>query len=331
MPYSRLFEKTLEAFSTGDAMGMPTEFMTSKRIKENFGFIEKILDPSSSIIHKGLKKYQVTDDTEQVVYLLEAYYESGEITVENTVSALLRWMKETNPQSKGYIGPASQKALEKLEKGENPEISGKTGTTCGAAMRILAPSICVKKGDFESLDKAIRACALPTHNTSTAMEASASLGYAFHTAASGASFDEIIEAVFTGSKAGEKMSSLEFVGASSGKRFAAFHKTFNKLKTPQEAIIHIYDVIGTTMESNEVVPSALCIFAFAKADVWTAIRMGASIGGDTDTIAAIAGALSALYARGHNIPEEITDKVISENSLDMSKLGRYASSMFNKQ
>lgn len=52
--------------------------------------------------------------------------------------------------------------------------------------------------------------------------------------------------------------------------------------------------------------------------------MGASIGGDTDTIAALAGALSAAYALSHdraiNIPRAIVREVTEKNKLDFDSL-----------
>lgn len=325
----RKFIRALEAFVVGDAMGMPTEFMTQDFIRQNFGFIDKILDPSVSPIHSMLFKGQVTDDTEQVLYLIESYYNNGGVSIQSTVEGLNKWIKETTPLEKGYIGPSSQRALEKIEKGEKPEIAGKGGTTCGAAMRVLAPSLSVKKGDIERLKKAIWECSVPTHNTSVAMEAAAALGFAFHAAASGASFDKIIEAVSNGSRAGFEMSTEKYIGASSGKRFEYAFEIIKKIKYPEEVNSFIYNVIGTTMASNEIVPAALSIFAFAKDDVWTAIRMGASIGGDTDTIAALSGALSALYANGHNIPQKIVDEVVHVNNLDLAKYENMISKMFN--
>ncbi|HPB63355.1 MAG TPA: hypothetical protein PLD15_05310, partial [Mesotoga sp.] len=50
------------------------------------------------------------------------------------------------------------------------------------------------------------------------------------------------------------------------------------------------------------------------------IRMGASVGGDTDTIAALAGLLSALHSGDHNIPEEIVEEVLNVNRLDLSEI-----------
>ena len=86
----------------------------------------------------------------------------------------------------------------------------------------------------------------------------------------------------------------------------------------------IYYVYGTTLASVDVAAAAMCIFLTAKDDVWLSIRMGASIGGDTDTIAALAGALSAAYALSHgqplNIPTAIVSEVLKNNKLDFDRL-----------
>ena len=71
--------------------------------------------------------------------------------------------------------------------------------------------------------------------------------------------------------------------------------------------------------ANEVAPAIIGVFAWAKDDVWLAVRAGASLGGDTDTIAAIAGVLSALYAGKLNIPEKIIEMIVDANNLDLDK------------
>ena len=59
-------------------------------------------------------------------------------------------------------------------------------------------------------------------------------------------------------------------------------------------------------------------------DTWLCLRMGASVGGDTDTIAALAGTLSAAtraaMGKSHNIPAEILDEVLAANSLDLASI-----------
>jgi len=315
--------RALEAFAVGDAMGMPTEFMTLEMIHNRFGLIDHLIDPSCSFIHKNLKKGQITDDTEQVLYLIETFYKKGSITIGAVVEALCRWIEETHAEKKGYVGPNTSKALKKIRAGENPEEAGKGGTTCGAAMRVLAPVLCVGD-DEEKLKEAVWVCSIPTHNTNLALEAAMSLGFGFYAAVAGASFREIINSILEGARVGKEMSNVRFAGASTGTRIRYALDEISNSRSVEEAMSFVYNVIGTNMESNEVVPAAVSIFAYAKGDVWLAIRMGASIGGDTDTIAAIAGALSCLYNRGHNIPDEILEEVISVNGLDLRRFAKMA-------
>lgn len=320
-------ERALEAFAVGDAMGMPTEFMTLNMICQQFGIIDTLIDPSISLIHKNLNKGQITDDTEQVLYLLDTFYKERKVTIEGTVEGLRRWIGETNADKKGYIGPSSLKALQLIHEGEKAENAGLGGTTCGAAMRALTPVLSVENGNKEMLKEAIYACSVPTHNTNIALEASMSIGFGYQSALMGASFDEIIESILEGAEIGKKMSNNEYVGASTGERIRFALDKLHNLKSIEEVLSFIYNVIGTNMESNEVVPAAVTIFAYAKEDTWLSVRMGASVGGDTDTIAAISGALSCLYGKGHNIPNEIVNEVLRINNLNLKRYANLAQEM----
>ena len=94
-------KKILEAFATGDAMGMPTEFMTPPQIREMLkeGYTG-LISSEKSLTHFNLPTGSVTDDTEQVLYLLHVYRRDGSVTVENTVSALEAWITETDAVGK---------------------------------------------------------------------------------------------------------------------------------------------------------------------------------------------------------------------------------------
>ncbi len=48
----------------------------------------------------GLKLGEVTDDTEQVLYLIEEYHKSKNFSEETVKRALLRWFKECKPDEK---------------------------------------------------------------------------------------------------------------------------------------------------------------------------------------------------------------------------------------
>ncbi len=308
------YQQVLEAFAVGDAMGMVTEFMTYRQIHDSFGLVEDLLAPVRSLIHPSLKRGQITDDTEQVLYLIRAYAADGDFSRETVKRALVRWFDECDPIGKGYIGPSSQKAIERFKQGEESECDG---TTSGGPMRVLAPVLCTLNAESPTLIQAILDCVTPTHDTNLAIESSLALGFAYKAAFQGATPEEMIDAAIDGAKIGADRAQNEFVGPSIAHRLKLI-KGLSHKTTPKERLDWIYGVFGTTMEAVDVTGAAIAISAFCQKDVWLAICMGASIGGDTDTIAAIAGALCSLQATKNNIPQSIIEPVTTVNQLNLA-------------
>ena len=61
-----VLKSVLEALAVGDALGMPSEFMTQSDIDQIYPEINGLLDPSKSYTHFELPYGSVTDDTEQL-------------------------------------------------------------------------------------------------------------------------------------------------------------------------------------------------------------------------------------------------------------------------
>ena len=59
-----------------------------------------------------------------------------------------------------------------------------------------------------------------------------------------------------------------------------------------EAADLIYTLVGTSLATQESVPAAFAVLAAVPADPWRACLLAASLGGDCDTIAAMAGAVA---------------------------------------
>jgi ADP-ribosylglycohydrolase len=95
-------------------------------------------------------------------------------------------------------------------------------------------------------------------------------------------------------------------------------------KGPDEALDFLYGVFGTGLESADVAAAALCVYCWAPDDPWLCVRLGASVGGDTDTIAALAGMLAAATCaakgEGHGIPESLLAEVIAGNGLNLAAI-----------
>ncbi len=305
----------LTALAVGDATGMPTEFLTRNQIRERFSpFVPGLIAPDSSSNHPNLPFAAVTDDTEQNLYLYRLYRRTGRVDARETADCLLKWADETGAAEKRYIGPSSRAALDGIRAGLPVEEAGTHGTTCGGVMR--APSAVLWRDHLseDELADDIHRCLLCTHHTSQALEAAGAYGFALRAALCGGGMDEIVQAAERGAE--RLIQSAPFIACapSSVARIRAFVPLASSL-TPEQLLDELYFVYGTGLPSADVCGAAFAVFFAAEGDVWKAIRMGASVGGDTDTIAALAGALSAAYAGEHNIPADIVGAVFAQNPI----------------
>ncbi len=305
----------LTAFAVGDAAGMPTEFMTRSAIKSSFTpFIRGIIAPSRSQNHANLPYASVTDDTEQNLYLFRLYRREGRVDAEATAECLLAWVKETGAIEKQYIGPSSLAALTAIQSGTPVSEAGLHGTTCGGVMRTPAAVLYREHADEDDLAEDIQRCLLCTHNTSQALEAAGAYGFALRAALRGTTRREILAAAVRGGRKLLALAPQIDCAPSSTARIREFYARAAR-HTPTRLLDDLYAVYGTGLASADVCAAAFGIFFSAKNDVWKAIRMGASVGGDTDTIAALAGALCCAYAGGHNIPADVITHVFRNNAV----------------
>jgi ADP-ribosylglycohydrolase len=189
-------------------------------------------------------------------------------------------------------------------------------------MRTPAAFLANTGADEENLAKAIIQSCLPTHNSAAALEAAVAFGFALRSAAGGATKEGVIEAALRGAALGAGGREDDFPPPSTAARIGLLAEQAPRWKDPGEAITFIHDVLGAGLPSWELGPAVFGVFLFAGADTWLSVRMGASMGGDTDTLAAMAGALSAVYAGSANLPADIVEAVSKANALDLPSLAR---------
>ena len=67
--------------------------------------------------------------------------------------------------------------------------------------------------------------------------------------------------------------------------------------------------------------AVFALFLAAEGSAYRAISLGASLGGDTDTIAALAGGLTAAQAGHTDIPDHIAGPVRAVNGPILRRLG----------
>lgn len=321
MNTSRLLSRYYRFFACGDAVGKATEFMTPSDIRSNMGRITGLVEPSRSITHPDLPIWAVTDDTEQNLWLLRRYLADGKVTIENTVSELLRWIEGTGAVEKHYIGPSSLKALKGIEAGEDPMNAGINGTTCGGIMRAPAAvfaSILLN----QDIDDCVYNALVCTHNNSVALESAYAYAYALRFLAdnilAGKPELNTLEAMLSKAVEGcrKGLAKAPWTSASAGllPRLEFIRQEGIGLWDEDRVKDFLYGVLGTGLPSYET-SGAVFLLNMWSDDPMRIMFTAAETGGDTDTIAALACSLACLRNLSAELPADMERTVVEMNSL----------------
>ena len=311
LPLSRYYS----FFACGDAVGKATEFMTPQDIADRFGRIRTMPDICRSITHPDLPRWAVTDDTEQNLWLLRRYLKDGDVTIENTVDELLKWIDGTGAVEKHYIGPSSLKALQGIKNGEDPMNAGINGTTCGGIMRAPA-AVFAARILKKDLDSCVYNALVCTHNNSIALESAYAYAYALSHALDnpGCTTEALIGKALEGCSVG--MAKAPWISAGATLRDRLNHLVELDIRSWDEETFKafLYGVLGTGLPSYETSASVFALLLYTDDPVRT-MFLASELGGDTDTIGALACSLSAMRNLDAEIPEDILKPVLEYNRI----------------
>ena len=306
----------LYGLAIGDALGMPTQMLSRAEIVRRWGPLLPGFEPAppGHPIAGGMPAGTVTDDTEQAV-LLARLLVKGRGTIDSRVlaAALTEWERAMAERgSLDLLGPSTKRAVAAILAGVPPQEAGTAGTTNGAAMRIAPVGIAVPVALHNPtpdvmlstlVDRAVMASSV-THNTGIALAGAAAVAAAVSAGVSGAT---IAEATALGIQAARLAAGRGHWVA--GADVAARIEWATSLVAGQEQEVAanlIYRIVGTSLATQESVPAAFAVLAAVPADPWRACRTAASLGGDSDTIAAMTGAIAgACHGAGSFPPEAI--------------------------
>jgi ADP-ribosylglycohydrolase len=311
----------LAGLALGDALGMPTEFLTPDKIATEYGTIAGVVSPAPWHPHAALPFASVTDDTEQALALADIYARGAKMTADSAARAILAWADAQGSRLELYTGPSTRRALEALQNGAGPRESGQHGTTNGAAMRI-APIGIVHAGRFDStLADTVEAC-LPTHGTTLAISGAAAVSFAVCEAMTEtATVDSVLQAAMRGVVEGRQHGAWVWT-APLEHRIALAVRLVRESQGETEARESLYRYVGVDISVSESVPTALGLVALSEGDPMRAVLNAAQIGGDTDTIGAIAGAICGALLGIGAIDRNMLATVERANGLDLAKVAR---------
>jgi poly(ADP-ribose) glycohydrolase ARH3 len=270
------FEGCLLGLAVGDALGGKFEAQSADAIRGRFATTEQLIAyPQEEIWY--------TDDTQMMIGVCEALLERGEIVED----VLCRAFVTNYVPSRGY-GRGARAVLESMEDGrdyrqvaEQHFPGGSFGN--GAAMRV-SPIGLFFRDDRRRLWEQARLSALPTHLHPLGIEGAQLLALAVALCSRMERFDRA--GFFT-------------------ELLAACESEVYRVKLVAAARVQSLDglaELGNRIEALHSVPTAIASFALTPESFEKTISHVIFLGGDTDTLSAMAGTLSGSYLGASRLP-----------------------------
>ena len=290
----------LAGLALGDSLGMPTQAMSPEQIRAVYGTITGLVDGDASQPYApGMPAGSVTDDTEQALLVASLLVRgrgssSGRVALDagEFAHALLAWEDSMIQRgSLDLLGPSTKAALERVRAGEDPLSVGGAGTTNGAAMRVTPIGIAMSTADPEAFADAVWSSCQVTHATRQGFQSAALVAAAVSMGIDTArSTTPNLRSLLW--KALTYVDSLPERGAWTPDPdvVAATRRAMQLVANPASSSLEcLVEQVGTSVASAQAIPMAFALLARDPSP--RALLDAANIGGDTDTIGAIAGAI----------------------------------------
>ncbi|WP_439425365.1 ADP-ribosylglycohydrolase family protein [Oenococcus alcoholitolerans] len=299
----------------GDAMGMPTELWPLQRIRRKFGrHITKFLDGTEdNDIAVNFKAGEYTDDTNQAFAILDALIETNwKPDSKVLVKHIMKWADEVGAWTNNILGPSSKAALRAIRNGEDPTDITREALTNGCGMRISPIGTLYEPEQLDQLVQMVYDVTKITHSSDVAISGAAMIAGAVTAAMADYDWYDIVDFAIKSNDKGFTLGAPTWaahnkerleIGIDLAHRYAGDDDSFSRA---------IYNTVGTGTSISESIPAAVAIAYYAKGVEKSAI-VCTNLGGDTDTIGAMATAICGAKVGAENIPDS-WKKLIDEKS-----------------
>lgn len=312
--------RLLEGIATGDAIGKQTEGLSAEDVQPWYpngirGFEGSAGSPIPRCLRNRKRKWRIgetTDDTERTIAVARAILEDGDVHHVSVGRELLKCEKCVHP---------GVKSLWEFHQAGDPARVAQGHDGCGAAIRVAPVGIRYPSNRLEDIVRGAREASIPTHGGVMAIAAAAATAAAVSAAIDGASAAEMFELGYRAAT----LSEVQCAGSANGTFATALRTIRNDLHgwselQPTQVAARYFPQTPLT-----IVPLALALGTLIQS-AETAILVAANVGGDSDSVASIVGAVL-----GARFPESVNDEwhVIVEqvNGHDLLSLARDLSSL----
>jgi ADP-ribosylglycohydrolase len=311
----------LYGLAVGDALGMPTQALPRDVVTQLFGDLDGFRDgPAENELSAGLPAGRTTDDTDQAVIVAECLVAgSGRADPDLLARRLLGWQDQmVAAGSADLLGPSTLRALHLVAAGAPAGTTGRWGDTDGAAMRVAPLGVATPPEPLDRLCAAVADLDRLTHDTTVANAGACAVAAVVSAGIAGAGWEEAGAHGLRAAAVGGRLGSY-VPGADVARRTRWALDLVRD--TDDDTLLDLVDgLVGTGVATQEAVPAAFAIASRAATDPWRAGLLGARLGGDSDTIAAIAAAMVGACTGLGALPATAVQQVRRVNGLDLEPL-----------
>ena len=276
----------VKGIATGDAVGKQTELLSHSDVFRWYPCgVRGFEGVPGSVIPRyvGNRKREwrfaeTTDDTERTIAVARAIVaDAGRVDHTSIGREMLRCQKCVHP---------GVKSLWEFHQAGDPARIATRHDGCGAAIRVGPVGIIFRPDRLDDLVNGAREASIPTHGGSIAIAAAAASAAAVSAAIEAWAADDIM--TFAESAAAE--AERRWHGDGSARFARTVRSTYDDLKRLPE--LRPADVAARCFPDHpmSIVPLALCL-ATLMDSAEQAILLAANVGGDSDSVASIAGAV----------------------------------------
>jgi len=294
----------LLGLAVGDAVGAPFEGLSADSIYWGYGSLTEL------VANRDGDELIYTDDTEMMIGVAEVLAEHGRIVEDDLVRA---FAANYHPQ-RGY-GRGARLVIDAMVEGGDWRAvatghfpGGSYGN--GAAMRV-APVGLLFHADLDRAAAEARLCALPTHVHPLGIEGAELLAVAVALALRPGPLDR-------------KAFYRELRRRATTEEFR-WHLDVAARARPGDSLHHL----GSSLEGHRSVVTAIACFTTSPRSYEDAVARAIGLGDDTDTVAAMAGALSGAHLGVAAIPARLLDK-LEEGAKGRSHIERLAGQLYQR-
>ena len=290
------FRGCLVGLAVGDALGMPAEEMIPERIQQLWGEIRDYQQPPAGHPCAHLGPGQYTDDTQLALVTANSLLRVGGFNAEVLAEEIGAWGKriDFSLEADRYSGVGCLTAARRLYNGTPWQECASRSAGNGTAMRV-APVGMLYYRNLGEVTRHAATSSLITHSDRRATGGAVSVALTVALLINDINLAVLLPKITTLTEHFSEEIAVKLLKAN----------TLLQEADPARALAEI----GTSGFVSQSVPAAIYCFLHHSASFEDAVILAANAGGDTDTIAAMVGAMSGACLGLQAIPQRWRDNL----------------------